>query len=329
MLRTTMMALAVAALATTAFTATAAHAQTWTQTATPPGGTVWGMAQIGTTTFAGTTSSSVYRSTNAGASWTSVGPAGGKVRSLHVASGVLFAGLDTNISPGMAAIWRSTNSGTTWTPVIPLNAVMGPVHAITSGPGYFLAATNNGVLRSTTGTGGWTPSNTGLNAAGGVRSLALSGSTVYAGTYGQGVFQSTNGGVSWTNIGLGGKYIQALLISGNAVYAGGISGSEGVWKKTGTGAFVVANTGLPLNSNNNLRDVYAFYQLGSTIYVGHELGGSISKTVNGGATWTAAGAGISTPNSGRSFTYGNGTMYAGTDVGVWKWPACPCVAEVQ
>lgn len=311
------------ALAATSLAATPALAQTWTQTATPPGGTVWAMAQLGSNTYAGTFSGGIYRSINYGTSWMQVGPSGAKVRSLHLAGTVLFAGLDANSSTAPGMIYRSTNGGTTWSNVLNNDSSLGQINAIKHGPGYFIAATHAGVLRSTTGlAGSWMASNTGLAGGPGnlprVLSLAVSGSTVYAGTYGQGVFKSINGGVTWTSFGLSGKYIQTLLISGASVFAGGISDVGGVYKLTGS-TWSVFNTGLPLNPNNNMRDVYALHQLGTTIYAGYELATSISKIPVNGSVWTPANAGLNTPNSARSFSSNACFMFVGTDVGVWKW----------
>ena len=101
--------------------------------------------------------------------------------------------------------------------------------------------------------------------------------------------------------------------------AGGISGIEGVWKLTGSGPWNTHNSGLPLNPTNNMRDVYAFHQLGTMIYAGYELATSISKIPTTGSAWTPANTGLNSPNSGRSFSSNGCVVFLGTDFGVWKW----------
>lgn len=326
----TMLALAAAALG-----APSVQAQTWTATAALPPGPVGALAQSGTSTIAALFYGGIFHSANYGASWSPVGPAGAQVIALHNANGTYYAGLNGQGStlPGM--IYRSTN-GTIWTQAYPNTASLGRIHAfasanIVAGP-YVLAGTNNGVMRFSVIPGTWSAANTGLPLVGGIAprvislAVAATGTRVYAGTFGKGVYQSNDSGQTWSYIGLNGKFITALLVDGNTLYAGGVSGPEGVWKKVGTGPFVVHNTGMPPNSTMGMRDINAFHMHGGNVYAGRLRADVISRIAQNGTSWAAANAGLPPPNFGnsvRAFSANACAMFAATEIGVRKWVHTP------
>ena len=147
-----------------------------------------------TTIYAGTWYG-VFKSTDAGDSWTNTGS--------PYAAPVVFLAID---------------------PLTPATIYAG-IYGLYDGRS--LRVIGGGVFKSTNGGGSWT--NTGLTDAQ-VRSLAIdpvTPTTIYAGTGVSGVFKSTDGGGSWTNIGLTDLHIQSLAIDSltpTTIYAGTYDG---------------------------------------------------------------------------------------------------------
>jgi hypothetical protein len=126
----------------------------------------------------------IYRSTNFGASWNSVG--GGELAHTGV---FCFAVEDTNIFAGTwgYGVFRSSDGGTSWIPVnsgLPSTSVLSMiVHG-----GNVVAGTFNGIYLSTDEGSNWIQVSDGL-ADSVVYSLAVSGTDLVAGTYGGGVWR--------------------------------------------------------------------------------------------------------------------------------------------
>ena len=141
------------------------------------------------TLYAGTLGG-VFKSTNAGGSWTAIntGLTGTGVSALVIdpfAPATLYAGTDTD------GVFKSTNGGGNWSAMnTGLTATSVRALAIDpSAPSTLYAGTSGGVFKSTDAGGSWTAMNTGLTNPI-VNDLAIDPSTparVYAGT-GGGVF---------------------------------------------------------------------------------------------------------------------------------------------
>ncbi len=164
-------------------------------------------------------------------------------------------------------------------------------------------------LGTTNSGANWTAANSGLTNTD-VRALVFSGSNLLAGTGGGGVFRSTNSGSSWTatNSGLGNLSISSLFSTGGLLYAGTMNGP---YRSTNNGTdWTAVNTGL-------ITRIEAFAQSGSNLFAGAGLG--LWLSTNNGASWTK----VSTDAACKAFysLYILGTtLYAGTDMGVWKRP---------
>lgn len=165
--------------------------------------------------WAAMTFGGVKKSTNGGATWTTVsgtvptGPAPSSV----VAIAVHPASSSTVLMLGMDGVYRTTDGGTTWTRVTSLHSWNGDLVADQAAPGTFYASGSDGVAFSADGGATWNHLDSGLTNTD-VRALAIDPADhtrIYAGTAGAGVFSMTvdsggaptlrvtspNGGEAW------------------------------------------------------------------------------------------------------------------------------------
>ena len=143
--------------------------------------------------FAGTFSSGIFRSSDLGASWTSVGPDLENISVLSLAvgaDGYLFAGTDDEV------VFRSADGGTNW------HRVAGGLErtirrfAVRS-DGHLFAATSGGLYQSADNGGSW--ERTGFSDDVDVVHLLPDG-TLFIGTEHEGLLRSTDGGATWSHL---------------------------------------------------------------------------------------------------------------------------------
>lgn len=228
-----------------------------------------------TSTLVATTSNGIYRSTDAGATWTQVQT--GNFKDLDVNPSNYNEQYASFYGNGTASIYKSTNGGSTWT-------------KLTSG------LPTTGVLRCAVAIAPSTPS------------------TVYAiycdntsGGYGlYGIYKSTNSGSTWTQVktsaspnvlgwnsngsdtGVGqGWYDLCITVSptdANTVYTGGVN----IWKSTNGGTTWTINAHWTGSGAAYVHaDHHAIEFLpgsGTTLFSGND--GGFFKTTNSGTTWT-------------------------------------------
>ncbi len=240
----------------------------------------------GTNLFAGTWSG-VFLSTNNGTSWTAIdsglGLATTDLRALAVLGTNLFAGTYGD------GVFRSTNNGTRW--VAANNGLTNHfVYALASSGSSLFAGTEDGVFLSSDDGTTWTDVDTGLTNHH-VYALASSGSSLFAGTE-DGLFLSTNDGASWASIGLSGLDIEAVLLSGTNLIAGGTMTSgrrydgPGVFLSTDNGTSWT-QTGISQTHILTLATVPTADGLGANLFAG-TYGGAFLST-NNGASWSPTG----------------------------------------
>ena len=237
--------------------------------------------------LAGTQSSGLYRSANAGLNWQFVNA--GLSSSLAVAAlalpstSVAYAGL-----PG-AGVFHSGDGGQNWQ----LRAV-GLGSTQIQDLWFFddntgLAATaDTGIYRTTDAAQNWGPANSGLGNPTVNRLDFPSAGTGYAATA-SGVYRSSNGGQSWSGAGLTGQSVGSLSFpTTNLGYAGT---TDGLFLTTnGGGGWQPLNTGL---AETAILDV-AFVDINEG-YVS-TLNGPVYRTTNGGQSWTPLPEGLPRAN---------------------------------
>jgi len=321
---------------------------------------------VGTDLLAGTYGyDGVYRSSNAGSTWTSAGKG-------VVGTGVfaLAAYGGKTVVATYDFVFASTNQGSAWTR---------SDSGLTSRTLYSLLSRTNDLLAGTTGAGvfrstdagvSWSPANAGLNGnAGTVWDIAFDGANLYAATL-SGVFRSTNDGTLWVQRTSGiTDSVTMKLIAANGVLCCGtrssvfrstdagqnwtaainglpqyfqptdfaaagaylfVSMTGGVYRSSDGGLhWVAANAGLPLNPDVRSLAVYdRAAPNGPTLFAGLDNGG-VYVSPDTGTTWVDAGTGLTgAGKSVYSLLAAQGVLYVGTPAnGVWKRPLSQMVTS--
>jgi len=233
----------------------------------------------GSTVFATSAPYGITRSEDGGTNWTpsNRGFSGQDVRTLALVGGRLYAGtFDT------FGLFSTTDYGFTWTTLRTL--VPSPIMSLAihpTQPSVIYAGTGGaGVITSTDGGATWKPSRVGNT----ITTIAVdptNPSVAYAASLGATVIKTTNGGESWAEIGtalsfsarLGFTHIAVDPLQPSVVYLAG--DRLYVSRDAGTTFTAVPNTTKnPLTTTRSA--VYSF------------VSGVLSRSTDGGMTWTAA-----------------------------------------
>ncbi|MFN7945645.1 MAG: Ig-like domain-containing protein [Blastocatellia bacterium] len=320
----------------------------WTQNAGgPEGGEIFGLVGDPGMLLAGTFEG-IFKSTDDGASWFNFNnnlPPGGPVNSFAgSASNGFISRHGTGPNDG---VWHTTDGGASWTRAS--NGLPSTVYinALMMNGTTLLAATDNGIYRSTNNGGNWAASGAGLQGSR-VTSFGLDNTTVFAGTD-QGISVSTDDGVTWSSVNAGLPQpplnIPAFYNSGSRLFAAvnesvfeipsggqtwindgfGLPRSSAVTSLAQIGSQLFAGTkGFGVYSmrldttpywtpaSNGLRnqDINALIAIGPDLYAG-TFGGGVWKSTDSGLTWASATTGINQSRP-RCFAQIGSTMFAGT-----------------
>lgn len=213
------------------------------------------------TWFAGSVGGGIWKTTNAGASWTNLTPdlpnlattvlvmAASDHDVIYAGTGEGFGNVDGIDGDG---IWKSTDRGITWTQLASTvalnqsNTNFRNVNRIIVSPtdeNIVIAATNNGIYRSINGGDSWATSyaSPGPNIQH-VIANPLNFNTQYAGTSSGTVLKSTDGGVNWfsASSGLSGNRVELAIspVDTNRVFA-----SVDIGNGDGDNLFMTVNGG--------------------------------------------------------------------------------------
>jgi BNR/Asp-box repeat len=233
------------------------------------GGVVQSFAVSGSNVFAATFDHGVWRSTNSGTSWDSVGFRTTFNWSIGASGSNVFLGTL------YGGAYFSTDNGTTWNAVnsgIPVNAMVSSFAVIGSN---VFAGTMGGVYLSTNNGTSWTAVNNGLTHDS-VLSFAVSGTNIFAGTSG-GVYLSTNNGTSWAAVSSSFTIpVYSFAVSGNNLFAATAWAGNGVYLSTNNGTSWTS-VGL---TNDTVFDLAA---IGSNIFAATSTG--LFLSTNNGTNW--------------------------------------------
>jgi photosystem II stability/assembly factor-like uncharacterized protein len=154
----------------------------------------------GTIVYAGTNNAGIFRSTDAGASWTGGDTSWRYIVSLSaspIAPNVCYAGGDT-------LIYKTTNAGVSW---FRISLGFGgqaksnrTVYASRISAGLVVTTDAEGFFKSTNGGGNWYESNHGITiaSASALSAAPSAPATIYTEYEGVGVYRSSDNGTSWT-----------------------------------------------------------------------------------------------------------------------------------
>ncbi len=246
----------------------------------------------------------VFRSTDAGDSWSQVGSTG-RMRDFAIPT----TRLDTVYAGGMNGFWRSTDRGQTWAKTASLSGIQ--IDNVSLPPGLpdtvYLGTWNAGILRSTDGGFSWSPifSPSGLGYR--VACHPDRPGWIYASVYDPaGIYRSTNGGTSWTQLSSN-KYFEEMEfdpVDPNRIYFIGLYGSY-----LSTDGGQTSTTVCPLGGRAVALDRSS---ADGALYLGTLSG--VQRSWDGGGTFRSASAGI------LSYIWAlavsptvPGTVYAGDD----------------
>ena len=297
--------------------------------------------------FAGTIGGGFFKSTDGGATWSSVGlnvRFGTALAINPVSPNVMYAGTaEGGFCNALRPLFTSTNDGANWTnqrSMVDCDIsliVIDPTSPSTLYAGSSVQFSEEGGIilwKSTDGGATWnaTPriGNPGL-ASFGLTINPANSQVLYApGNFSNGgvsgLFTSENGGWSWTPTGLTNTYVRAVAIdpfNPGTLYAGSASNSwaempfRGMFKSTDGGVSW-------LQINNGFANITAIYNIvvdrdnTNVLYIGTD--GGVFKSVDGGANWNAFNNGLTNLEVfNLALAPGQpNTLYAGTRIGVFK-----------
>ena len=183
--------------------------------------------QTKNTWFAGSVGGGIWKTTNAGSTWTNKTPGLPNLATVTLAMAasnhtVIYAGTGEGFGNGDAVrgdgIWRSSDRGETWTQLASTasNNSFSYVNRVIVDPldeNVVLAATNSGIFRSTDGGGSWrtvyTAGSGGTFRIQQIVANPLNFNTLYATRNSNGVLKSADRGLTWfsssSGIGLGAR----------------------------------------------------------------------------------------------------------------------------
>lgn len=213
----------------------------------------------------------IRRSTNAGASYTSIKPAAAP-DGAWITPYVLHPTTSSTIFAGYNEIYKSTNSGTSWV-ALTSNLSSGDLYEVMaiaqSDANVLYAGTPNKLFKTTNGGTSWTSIVTGLPVSqAAITSIAVSNTDAnkiwvsfsgYVST--AKVYFSSNGGTSWTNVSTGLPNIPVNTIeyqngTDDAIYVGT---DVGIYYKSNSVSWTSFMTGLP---NVKVQDLDIHYATG-------------------------------------------------------------------
>ncbi len=266
--------------------------------------------------YAGTGGSGVYRSQNAGGSWTQSGLLGMTVRGVAVDPGncgTLYAATFGDY------LWKGTNSGANWTQLssqLPYPRLYSVIVDPTNGNVIYVGTESAGVRRSGDGGTNWQNWGPGSYT---VMDLGISadGGTLYAATFGTGVYRRDGGG--WGPGGSPYGYVYGVAVDpqdADTVFAA--TRDEGVYRTINGGTSWTQVLSSPAKAYSAAVDP----ENSSIVYAGTSGGGVYRSTAGGASgTWQQFNVGLGNL-TGRSLSIGPQSaeyLHTGTLDGAWRY----------
>jgi photosystem II stability/assembly factor-like uncharacterized protein len=182
----------------------------------------------GTDLYAGSFYTGLFKSTNNGANWFSLGLQNGDIRAIKKKGNMLFAGTDTE------GMYVTTNEGANWIEInngLPITYFLHARALENMGDNIFLGSVFRGGLYKTTNNGtNWILGNNGIYDSV-VFALTVKDSILYASDYTDGLYITKNLGNTWKYKGEGlyKKDVRSICIAGGYVFVA--CNGFGVWRR--------------------------------------------------------------------------------------------------
>jgi len=288
----------------------------WSATTSSPGGMIVSLAvdpHAPSTVYA-SNNCGVFKSTDAGGTWSGINTAGHCVGNLRFdprTPATLYARYNSAAYSPVhpTGVLKTTDEGATWSALGPKS---GEVLALAIDPEtpttLYAGLREDGVFKSTDGGGSWVAVNSGMPrlAAGDMVIDPRAPTTIYVGTERSGAFKSTDGGGSWQRLGPSlPREVRSLVIdpqTPGTLYAGaqGEGSNRGFYKSTDGGdTWHRASTGIPGTPVvDSVGSLVIDPQTPTTLYAsatfndvpGLEAG--VFKTTDGGDNWVLVNSGL-------------------------------------
>ncbi len=258
----------------------------------------------------------LYKTTNAGKNWKSVGNTGGKVKA------ICFVSKTVGFTVGFKGVFKTINGGNTWTPILQDQLQLAYGICFPDSVHGYLVSTLGNVFKTSDGGNSWTPYNCGTNLhlTGVSFADALNGCVISP----QGAFFTHDGGLTW----------EERLSGSNALIAVSYPSAKACYVAGVNTFFKSVDSGLTWKTTTPPRDsVYSMSFLNDSF--GYAVGSVVRYgTKDGGETWYDSEEtrdGLEDVNfaKGKCYCVGHtGTIYKLDVMGSFKWSPAKYVNNI-
>lgn len=284
----------------------------WSKCTLPAGATPFSLATHADTIYLGTISTGVYRSTNAGASWTevNVGITNKQIWSIYTFGNTILVGAASG------NVYRSTNGGGSW---VLANSGISSTTIIKNFVSFngklFAASTNKGVYMSSDNGNTWVQHNTGITGLV-ASALLVADGDLYVSVL-QFVYKYDSVNQSWVkkSTGIPNNTVTCLTSlkdnSQNVKLFACSANSKDVERSDDKGeSWVMANNGLPAVGVGSLVAV------GTSVFAGNDYG--VYQTTDFGSNWTDVSLGFPFTSPASFISSGSSNLYVLQGAALWK-----------
>ncbi len=316
----------------------------WAHTNGPYGGNIRALVISGSTLYASAYRGGVFRSTDNGATWASVGLSEQiNIPTLAVSGSDLYAGVSGGVyrysgtgpwvflgnnglpyepyvsmiraigsalfAGAYPGLYRSTDNGAHWTHAdAGLTGYGLSVNDVVAADGFLFACTNDNLYRSSDGGTTWSALGSALQSKE-VKTIVPFGTDLFAAVAYDGVYRSTNMGASWTRVFKDSlvEYtdVRALTVSDMNIIVG-----------TSNGMFSSENGGITwarVKAGLTTAYITVFAHNGTSLFCGTG-GAGVFRATSTGTTWSQSSTGL-VSSSVTAIGINGSTTFAGTDMG--------------